>query len=84
MIYNTPAKGEDGLYFVKVLSDEKRKCLVQLNKVKMKISYFRLSQMFFIILKFMKKQNSKYLSNITCPSYAMSLSEKKKIRKTFS
>ena len=34
MIYNTPAKGEDGLYFVKVLSDEKRKCLVQLNKVK--------------------------------------------------
>ena len=34
MIYNTPAKGEDGLYFVKVLSDEKRKCLIQLNGVK--------------------------------------------------
>ena len=34
MIYNTPAKGEDGLYLVKVLNDEKRKCLVQLNKVK--------------------------------------------------
>ena len=40
MIYNTPAKGEDGLYFVKVLNDEKRKCLVQLNKVKI-IGLFR-------------------------------------------
>ncbi len=35
MIYNTPAKGEDGLYFVKTLNDDKRKCLIQLNKVKM-------------------------------------------------
>lgn len=34
MIYNAPAKGEDGLYFVKTLNDDKRKCLVQLNKVK--------------------------------------------------
>jgi hypothetical protein len=34
MIYNAPAKGDDGLYFVKALNDEKRKHLVQLNKVK--------------------------------------------------
>ena len=34
MIYTAPTKGEDGLYFVKVLNDDKRKCLVQLNKVK--------------------------------------------------
>lgn len=34
MLYNAPAKGDDGLYFVKVLNDSKRKCLVQLNKVK--------------------------------------------------
>jgi|TARA_R110002153_G_scaffold94866_2_gene228425 hypothetical protein len=34
MIYNAPTKGEDGLYFVKVLNDDKRKSLVQLNKVK--------------------------------------------------
>ena len=34
MIYNAPAKGEDGLYFVKALNDSKRKCLVQLNGVK--------------------------------------------------
>jgi hypothetical protein len=34
MLYNTPAKGDDGLYFVKALNDSKRKCLVQLNKVK--------------------------------------------------
>jgi hypothetical protein len=34
MIYNTPTKGDDGLYFVKTLNDDKRKCLVQLNKVK--------------------------------------------------
>ena len=34
MIYNTPTKDEDGLYFVKVLNDSKRKVLVQLNKVK--------------------------------------------------
>lgn len=34
MIYNAPAKGDDGLYFVKALNDDKRKCLVQLNKVK--------------------------------------------------
>ena len=27
MFYNAPAKGEDGLYFVKALNDEKRKCL---------------------------------------------------------
>lgn len=34
MLYNSPVKGDDGLYFVKALSDSKRKCLVQLNKVK--------------------------------------------------
>jgi hypothetical protein len=34
MIYNAPIKGEDGLYFVKALSDDKRKCFVQLNGVK--------------------------------------------------
>ena len=34
MLYNAPAKGEDGLYFVKVLNDTKRKCFVQLNGVK--------------------------------------------------
>lgn len=34
MLYNAPIKGEDGLYFVKALNDSKRKCLVQLNKVK--------------------------------------------------
>ena len=33
MLYNAPAKGEDGLYFVKALNDSKRKCLVQLNGV---------------------------------------------------
>jgi len=34
MLYNAPVKGDDGLYFVKALNDDKRKCLVQLNKVK--------------------------------------------------
>lgn len=34
MIYNAPAKGEDGLYFVKALNEEKRKYFVQLNGVK--------------------------------------------------
>lgn len=34
MIYNAPAKGDDGLYFVKTLNDEKRKYFVQLNGVK--------------------------------------------------
>lgn len=34
MIYNTPVKGEDGLYFVKAVNDSKRKVLIQLNKVK--------------------------------------------------
>lgn len=33
MLYNAPVKGEDGLYFVKALTDEKRKCFVQLNRV---------------------------------------------------
>ena len=33
MFYNTPSKGDDGLYFVKVSNDEKQKCLVQLNAV---------------------------------------------------
>lgn len=34
MLYNTPVKGDDGLYFVKALNDSERKCLVQLNKVR--------------------------------------------------
>jgi len=34
MLYNPPVKGEDGLYFVKALTDEKRKCLVQVDGVK--------------------------------------------------
>ena len=34
MLYNDPTKGDDGLYFVKALNDSKRKCLVQLNGVK--------------------------------------------------
>lgn len=33
MIYNTPVKGEDGLYFVKALNESKRKILIQLNNV---------------------------------------------------
>ena len=33
MIYGTPNKGDDGLYFVKALSDEKKKHFVQLNRV---------------------------------------------------
>lgn len=33
MFYNTPSKGDDGLYFVKASNDEKQKCLVQLNAV---------------------------------------------------
>jgi hypothetical protein len=35
MLYNTPIKGDDGLYFVKALNDSKRKCLIQLNGVKL-------------------------------------------------
>lgn len=35
MLFNTPIKGEDGFYFVKTLSDENRKVLVQLDSVKM-------------------------------------------------
>ena len=34
MIYNAPTKGEDGLYSVKALNDDKRKTFVQLNGVK--------------------------------------------------
>jgi hypothetical protein len=33
MFYNPPARGEDGIYFVKASNDEKCKCLVQLNGV---------------------------------------------------
>jgi len=33
MLYNAPVKGDDGLYFVKALTDEKRKCFIQLNGV---------------------------------------------------
>jgi hypothetical protein len=34
MLYNSPAKGDDGLYFVRATTDDKRKCFIQLNKVK--------------------------------------------------
>lgn len=34
MLYDAPAKGDDGLYFVKARGDGNKKCLVQLNKVK--------------------------------------------------
>ena len=34
MLYIPPVKGEECLYFVKALTDEKRKCLVQVNGVK--------------------------------------------------
>lgn len=34
MLYKTPVKGDDGLYFVKAVNDSMQKCLVQLNKVK--------------------------------------------------
>ena len=34
MLYSPPTKGDDGLYFVKALNDTKRKCMIQLNKVK--------------------------------------------------
>ena len=34
MLYNAPAKGDDGLYFVRATTDEKKKCFIQLNKVK--------------------------------------------------
>lgn len=33
MLYNTPAKGEDGCYFVRAVNDDKKKYFVQLNKV---------------------------------------------------
>jgi hypothetical protein len=33
MIYDTPSKGEDGLYFVKATNDDKKKCFVQVNRV---------------------------------------------------
>ena len=34
MLYNAPAKGDDGLYFVRATNDDKKKCFIQLNKVK--------------------------------------------------
>tara|TARA_B110000503_G_scaffold141066_1_gene233558 strand:- start:2940 stop:3461 length:522 start_codon:yes stop_codon:yes gene_type:complete len=34
MLYSPPTKGDDGFYFVKALNDNKRKCMVQLNNVK--------------------------------------------------
>lgn len=34
MLYNAPAKGDDGFYFVRATTDDKRKCFIQLNKVK--------------------------------------------------
>jgi len=34
MIYGAPTKGSDGLYFVKVLDDDKKKKFIQLNRTK--------------------------------------------------
>ena len=34
MIYNTPTRGEDGMYHVKAITDEKKRCFVQLSNVK--------------------------------------------------
>jgi len=34
MFYSSPSKGADGLYFVKASTDEKSKCFIQLNNVK--------------------------------------------------
>lgn len=34
MLYNAPVRGDDGLYFVRATTDEKKKCFIQLNKVK--------------------------------------------------
>tara|TARA_B100001113_G_scaffold20652_1_gene15282 strand:- start:3441 stop:3986 length:546 start_codon:yes stop_codon:yes gene_type:complete len=34
MIYNTPTRGDDGMYHVKAITDEKKRCFVQLSNVK--------------------------------------------------
>jgi len=34
MLYNTPAKGDDGCYFVRATNDDKKKHFVQLNNVR--------------------------------------------------
>jgi hypothetical protein len=34
MLYNTPAKGDDGCYFVRVTTDDKKKHFIQLNKAR--------------------------------------------------
>lgn len=34
MLYNTPTKGDDGFYFVRVTTDDKKKSFIQLNNVK--------------------------------------------------
>lgn len=34
MIYNTPTKNEDGMYYVKALHEDKKKCLIQINDIK--------------------------------------------------
>ena len=34
MLYDTPTKDDEGFYVVKATKDDKRKCFVQLNKVK--------------------------------------------------
>ncbi len=57
MIYNTPTKGDDGLYFVKVLNDDKRKCLIQLNKVKISDSSGEISMDVISESNAMKIQN---------------------------
>ena len=37
MIYDTPQKGEDGMYHVRALTEEKKRCLIKLTGVK--VSY---------------------------------------------
>jgi len=34
MLYDTPTKDDEGFYFVKATKDDKKKCFVQLNKVR--------------------------------------------------
>ena len=34
MLYNAPAKGDDGCYFVRVTTDDKKKQFIQLNKAR--------------------------------------------------
>ena len=37
MLYDTPTKDDEGFYFVKATKDDKKKCFVQLNKVRVSV-----------------------------------------------